>query len=872
MASRKKRPTRSKPDLREYERKRDFDRTAEPRGGDVEASPSGRLFVVQKHAATSLHFDLRLEMDGVLKSWAVPKGPSLDHRQKVLAVHVEDHPIEYGSFEGVIPPDEYGGGTVMLWDTGDWEPIEDPHDGYERGDLKFRLHGEKLRGDWVLARMSGDAGGGGRNWLLIKKQDTEARPVAQYNVQAELPFSVASGRTMEQIAADPEAVWKDGRAQTPGAGDGAGATAADATVELPDPAALDGVRRGSVPAKPRPQLCGTADVAPAGEEWLHEIKLDGYRLLCRIEGGVPRLLTRNGHDWTEKFPAVARAAGRLPVDDGLFDGEVVVLDAAGVSDFGALQGALGSGTRRAFTYSVFDAPYVGGWDLTRVPLVERKAFLAALLDAAPMVAPTIQYCQHIVGNGPIVFDHAAEYGFEGIISKRADAAYVDKRSDTWLKVKARHRQDFVVGGWTEGEREGFGALLIGYHDARGRLTYCGRVGTGFDARTLETLAATLAPLGQDAPPFVNAEADPDAAAAHWVRPELVVEVEFTSWTSETLVRQAAFLRVRDDVMPGSVRREARPAAAPTIEATAAEPAASGDDAAVAGVRISHPDRTVYPEDRVTKGDVAAYYARIADWILPHVTRRPLSIVRCPLGLAGDAFYQRHVGEGFPDCVRGTPSGAEIEGEPFLLIDDLTGLLSLIQMGVLEIHTWGCREDDLERPDHVVFDLDPGPGIRWEDVVGSGHFVRKYLDDLGLESFAKTTGGRGLHVVVPLVRRGGWPEAKAFVHAVATDMVRIAPRNFVATMSKAFRRNRVFIDYLRNTRGNTAVAPFSTRARPGACVSTPLAWEELTPDRPPSSFTVRTVPERLESIAEDPWEAFRTLRQSVTAKMRRTLGI
>lgn len=867
MATRKKRSTKS-PDLLAYEAKRDFGRTPEPRGGQLARSDSGRLFVVQKHAARQLHYDFRLELDGTLKSWAVPKGPSLDPAQKPLAVLVEDHPLEYGSFEGAIPAGEYGAGTVMLWDHGRWEPIGDPAEGLARGDLKFRLFGEKLRGAWALVRMKGEAGDTGKNWLLIKKRDADSRRQATFNVLAELPFSVASGRTMDQITRDPEAIWTDGRAQPP---QQTGKETKSPHVSGPDASGLRGAKPGKLPAKLDPQLAGSVGQAPEGDDWLHEAKLDGYRLICRIEGGACRLLTRNGHDWTDRFATVARAASRMPVMSAILDGEVVVLDDKGHPDFGALQKALRGGAA-AFTYFVFDVPFAEGCDLRAVPLVERKRYLEALLAAAPMVAPTIQYCQHFAGNGPTVFSHAAALGLEGIISKRAASGYVSRRTDDWVKVKNTNRQEFVVGGFTDSTgRPAFGALLVGCHDAEGRLTYCGRVGTGFDEATLAMLHGELTRRTRKTSPFRNPEADPDAARAHWVRPELVVEVEFTAWTGDSLLRHPVYRGLRPDVHPGDVVREkvsAAPAGPDAPAVVAAPP--SPDDAVVGGVRISHPNRAVYPEQRITKRQVAEYYLAVADRILPHVAGRPLSLVRCPLGLAGESFYQRHVLEGFPKSIRGTTADQAADGDPYLLIDDLAGLISLIQMGTLEIHTWGCREDNMDKPDHLVFDLDPGPEIQWEHIVASARFVGDYLSDLGLASFVKTTGGKGIHVVVPLIRRTGWADVKTFCHAVARDIVRIAPRNFVATMSKTFRTQRIFIDYLRNQRGSTAIAPYSTRARPGACVSTPLSWDELSPDSPPEHYNVTTVPRRLADLDDDPWQGYSQARQSITASMLRAV--
>lgn len=867
----------NKSGLDEYRRKRDFARTREPAGGELAASETGRLFVVQKHAARQLHYDFRLELDGTLKSWAVPKGPSLDPQQRPLAVLVEDHPLEYGSFEGIIPEGEYGGGTVMLWDRGRWEPIGDPREGLARGDLKFRLFGEKLTGAWVLARMGGKAGEDGRNWLLIKKKDEQARPVASFNVLAERPFSALSGRSMEQIAEDPDAVWADGRAQPAGKGPAKRATGRSSGRSSIDPSPLPGARRARLPRTLKPQLATRVPDAPDGDEWLHEIKLDGYRMLCRLAGGEVRLLTRNGHDWTDRMPGIARALGELPVDEAFLDGEVVILDARGVSDFQALQNAFkGRGGSAAIVYYVFDAPLAGGFDLRRVPLIERKGYLAALLEAGPAAGPSVRYCDHIVGRGPVVFEEARRSNLEGIVSKRVDAPYESRRTDTWRKVKAVHHRPFVIGGYTlpAGSRSGLGALLVGAHDPAGRLVYCGRVGTGFSEQALRELAALLEERRRDDPPFVNPQADPDPRAARWVEPDLVADVEFAAWTADGLVRHASYQGLNADIGPGDVGREGpdpqRPRPAPRAGKVVKAPS-SPDDALVAGVRISHPGRTVYPEDGVSKLDVAKYYEAVAGRMLPFVAGRPLSLVRCPLGLAGEAFYQRELGEGFPEQLRGitVPRGRGGSEDHAIVIDDLEGLIALAQMGVLEIHRWGCRADRLDRPDHLVFDLDPGPGIEWAHIVAGAEVVRDVLAGLGLESFVKTSGGKGLHVVVPITRRTPWPQAKAFAKAVADHLVRMAPLNFVATMAKDQRKLRIFVDYLRNELGATAVAPYSTRAQAGATVSTPLSWPELSAGVRPRDLTVGTVPQRL--AAPDPWADFHESRQSITAAMQKAIS-
>ncbi|MCP3902364.1 MAG: DNA ligase D [Planctomycetes bacterium] len=779
--------------------------------------------------------------------------------------------------EGIIPAGEYGGGTVMLWDRGTWEPIGDADEGYEKGDLKFRLHGEKLAGTWALARMGGRAGEGGKNWLLIKKKDEASRAIESFNVLGERPHSVASGRTMEEIAADPEAVWKDGAAQPTGSEPPAPRRRRARKPTLPDPGALGGARPAVCPDACSPQLATSVRVAPDGDDWLHEIKLDGYRLLARLRDGQVRLFTRNGHDWTERFGSVARALAEVPLDDAFFDGEVVVLDETGVSDFHSLQAALKTPSRGAFTYFVFDLLFAGGHDLRRVPLAERKGLLEAVLAAAPGAGPTVRFSDHIEGRGPIVFDQARRAGLEGIISKRRDAGYESRRTDTWLKVKAVHRQEFVVGGYAHPARAtgGVGSLLLGVHDDDGEgLVYCGRVGTGFDRSDHAELERLLASRLRDTPPFRNPEADPEPDAVRWVEPDLVVDVEFGHWTKADVVRHATYRGLLDDRRPRDVRREPggpRRAARGRAAKHVVRAPRSPDDAYVEGTRISHPARTVYPEVAVTKREVAEYYVSVAAWILPRVAGRPLSLVRCPLGMAGEAFYQRRVGEGFSKAIR--PFTMEHDGstDDGILIRDSGGLLELVQMGALEIHAWNCRADRPDRPDQFVLDLDPGPGITWADVVESARVIRAYVRDLGLEPFVKTTGGAGVHLVVPIARRRSWDEVVAFTRGIARNLQRRAPLNFVATVSKALRENRIYVDFLRNTRGATAVAAYSTRARDAATVSTPLRWEELSPELRPTDLDIRTVRERIARLKRDPWEGFEEARRSITAAMLREVG-
>ena len=805
--------------LERYQAKRDFRRTPEP-AGRVHA-PAGFSFVVQKHHARRLHYDFRLEMDGVLKSWAVPKGPSLDPADKRLAVHVEDHPIEYGGFEGVIPQGQYGGGKVLLWDRGTWIPEGDPSAGYRKGHLKFRLEGVKLRGGWNLVRMDG------KNWLLIKEKDDAA---GTGDITEERPESVLG-------VEGPPRVWESDR----------GARA----VSRRRP------RTGSaMPDAPEPELATLVEKPPEGDDWLHEIKFDGYRVLCRIDGPDVRLITRRAKDWTESFPTLARAARQLPVRGALIDGELVVLDARGISSFQSLQNALGRGREKDVVYYAFDLLHLDGRDLRELPLSERKDMLARILRKAPR---TIRLVEHVQGEGPIFYQQACDHGLEGIVSKRRESRYASGRTQDWLKVKCLDRQEFVIAGFTdpEGMRSGFGALVLGVHD-RGRFRYAGRVGTGFTATTLEDLHARLKKIQRKSSPFEKPPAGRAAHGVRWVEPRLVAEVAFSGWTDDGILRQARFEGLRED----------KPAAEVVVERP------RSPEPAPAGFKLTHPDKILYPGQGITKRDLAAYYQSVSDWILPHVVGRALSLVRCPEGQGKTCFYQKHDHDGTPDVLRrvripeGTGTGKGVG--TYLSVDGLPGLLALAQMGVLEIHPWGSRVDRLEKPDRMTIDLDPAPDVPWSRTVETALALRARLRELGLECFVKTTGGKGLHVVVPLQARQSWDELKEFSGAIAREFVRAAPQQFVATMTKSKRAGKIFLDFFRNTRGATSVAAYSTRARPGAPVSAPVSWEELPRVTSGDAFTLADVPARLERLRSDPWKGFFEIRQSITAAMRRSV--
>ncbi len=853
--------------LSEYRRKRDFAKTPEPAGAAVRPKAAPELsFVIQKHAARRLHYDFRLELDGVLKSWAVPKGPSTDPGEKRLAVHVEDHPLEYGGFEGVIPQGQYGAGASMIWDRGSWTPLDpDPRAAYQKGALKFALDGEKLHGKWALVRMGGkNTGRSKENWLLIKERDAAAMPESGDAIVADNPKSAATGRTIDEIAADRDRIWGPNGEERP---------ARPSRHRAVDPSGSAGAKKARMPAEPRPLLACTADQAPDGPEWLHEIKYDGYRLMVRIGAGMVRLSTRSGLDWTAKFPALAGHFAELPVKAALVDGELVHIEPDGTSDFGHLQDAIATGRTEALVFYAFDLLHLDGWDLTGAALEDRKAALASLLPAHD--AGIVRYSDHQIGRGPDFFRHACGYQLEGIVSKRRDSPYRAGRHDSWLKIKCANRDDFVVIGFSDptGGRRGLGALLLGYYDPPGELRYAGRVGTGFSDHQLLELRSRLDRLTRAARPVETLPKGAVVKDVHWTEPKLVAEVRYAGWTADAVLRHAAFLGLREDKEAREVVRDmpssTRPAQ-PAKPARQQAPVAIARDGSTVfeGVRLTHADRVLYPERGITKLDLARYYADVADWALPHLADRPLSLVRAPNGQGGELFYQKHAGASVPEAV----IRIEIDGEIHLAIKDLAGLLSLVQIGVLEIHPWGSTTDKLEKPDRITFDLDPDEGLPWERVTEAALEIRDVLTGLGLQSFVKTTGGKGLHVVAPITPRLGWEEVKNFTKAVAEDLAAHQPQRYTANQSKRARRGRIYIDFLRNARGATAVGAYSSRARPGATVSTPLFWNEIEAGTRPEGFAVATLPSRLALLESDPWAEIGKLRRSITAAARRKLGL
>jgi bifunctional non-homologous end joining protein LigD len=841
--------------LTRYREKRDFTQTAEPSGAEPVKAQGDGFFVVQKHAATRLHYDFRLALDGVLKSWAVTKGPSLDPHDKRLAVEVEDHPVAYGDFEGTIPKGQYGGGTVMLWDHGSWEPVGDAKAGLKKGEFKFDLHGERLKGRWVLVRMGGKAAQEKRNnWLLIKERDDEVREGGKPLIESAVT-SVTTGRSMDEIAGEHDRIWHSNRP-------------ADEQPEAaePKPKAKSAKPRGKAPLPNfiPPQLATRVARPPEGKDWLHEIKFDGYRVLARIDDGAVTLLTRRGHDWSNRFGPVARALAKLGVRQALIDGEVVVMTDTGVTDFGRLQATLAGEALYDMSLQAFDLLHLDGKDLTGKHLVDRKKLLKPLIAGLGSQS-VILYSDHIENLGDKVFAQACQLALEGVVSKRRNAPYRSGRTESWVKSKCIERQEFVIAGYSKSSvaGKGLGSLLLAYYSGK-QLVYAGRVGTGFNETSVKAIRVALDKIERDTPPFAKR---PSGAGRDitWVEPTLVCEVEFLNWTEDGVLRHASFKGLREDKTAREVTIERpKPAAAPKSRsktmAETAKPSAEGEKA-LAKITLTHPERVLDPDSGLTKRGLAEYLALVADRMLPHITGRPISFVRCPGGTAKACFYQKHIETKLPPGI-GSVTIKEKDGTgDYLTIDNAEGLIGLAQMGVLEVHPWGSRADDVDRPDRLIFDFDPAPDVPFTWVIEAALAMRERLDGLGLESFLKTTGGKGLHVVAPFKREHEWPPVKEFARAVATATAAESDR-YVTVMTKAKRTGKIFIDFFRNDRGSTAVAPYSTRARPGAPVATPLDWREATPALSPSHFTVETMPRRLAQLAEDPWAGMLTSKQAI----------
>ncbi|MGC4251569.1 MAG: DNA ligase D [Sphingobium sp.] len=817
----------SKDALASYNAKRDFARTREPKG--VVAKKGGNSFVVQKHEATRLHWDFRLEVDGVLKSWAVTKGPSLNPADRRLAVRTEDHPLSYGDFEGTIPKGEYGGGTVMLWDRGTWEPVEGKSAAdIDKGHLHFILHGERMKGEWLLVRMKGRPGEKRENWLLRKIDDGEADTDSVLVDRA--LTSVLTGRSMAEIAAD-----RKGTQSLAGTKGKAFAQKMQAARE--HNAALKPKGRRDAAVMPRfvkPQLATLVDAVPVGNDWLHEIKFDGYRALIAVAGEKVTVFTRNGLDWTEKFGPLAREIAAMDLPPALIDGEIVAFGPDGNPSFSALQAVLkrGHGAEREdapLSFFAFDLLSLDGVDLKPLPAIERKERLEALLHQAK---PPIHVADHVIGAGEALFHSLCGAGQEGIISKRADAPYRGDRTRNWVKVKCTRRQEFVIVGWIKSNAKGrgFRSLLLGQNEG-GKLVYKGKVGTGFDADCMAALVETMEPLAAEEPALDVPRAE--ARGARWIEPKLVAEVAFSEFTGDGRVRHGSFLGLRADKKAKDVKPErSQPPPAPASD-----------------VKISNPDRVIFPESGQTKGELADYYARIAPLMLPFAANRPISLVRCPQGRAKKCFFQKHDSGALGPHVRQVPI-QEKDGatEDYIYVEDADGLLACVQMGTIEFHGWGSRADAVEKPDRMIFDLDPDEGLDFGKVKQAAQDIRDRLSDIGLVSFAMLSGGKGVHVVVPLTPDHDWESHKDFASRFAQALSVAEPDRFTATMSKAKRKGRIFIDWLRNQRGSTAVLPYSARARASAPVAVPIGWDELDGMKDAHPFAIEDADRLIERAA------------------------
>ncbi|NYH19685.1 DNA ligase D [Paraburkholderia bryophila] len=936
-----------------YTRKRRFDETPEPSGARVGRKKNARKsashkadqalsYVIQEHRARRLHYDFRLELNGTLLSWAVPKGPSLDPSVKRLAVHVEDHPVEYGSFEGEIPPGNYGAGTVIVWDRGTWEPLGGAKEAlrsYEAGKLKFKLDGDKLHGGWTLVRSHMRGSGDKEQWLLIKERDDEAREESEYDVLKAQPGSVlgdgASSRgerakTASRSSATPKRADRGAgkgldddtdkgsdksscRVSSKGAEKGAEKSSTSRSRARPDKKdrnnrrdivatrttqslrelaqspSIKGAVKARLPATLKPQLATLIDSASPGDAWSYEIKFDGYRILTRIDSTAKaakvKIFTRAGNDWTAKFSKQIKAFERLGVDSAWLDGEAVVLDEHGVPSFQALQNAFDSNRPQDIVVYLFDLPFLNGYDLRGVPLEQRRAILRALLEEVDDTV--LRFSNDFEFSADDLLKSACDMALEGIIGKRRDSGYLSGRSSSWIKLKCRRRQEFVIGGYSEpaGSRSAFGALLLGVYGGNGQLRYAGRVGTGFDAALLRSLKKQLDAHETQRMPFAAAPRERSRTPVHWVEPVLVAECNFAEWTGDGIVRQASFVSLRNDKPARQIVKEAprqgadvqeqtdtASNAAPKKRAaakTAKSPASSASSAEVANVRISHPDRVIDKSTGTRKIDLVRYYESVADWMLPHLKDRPVSLVRAPEDIGGELFFQKHSQKLSIPNVEQHP-GLDPGHPPLITVDTLKALIGAAQMGTVEFHTWNAVVSNIEKPDRMVFDLDPDASLDWQRMIEAAQLTRSLLEELGLASFCKTSGGKGLHVVVPLAKQAGWDDVKGFSQAVAKHMAATLPTHFSAKMGAQNRKGKIFVDYLRNNRGSSTVAAFSARARPGMGVSVPLSWDEVAATTAGDQWTIENLHERLTDLKRDPWADYARTRQRLTAAMKKRL--
>ena len=856
--------------LEEYNRKRDFTATPEPSGNQNaskrrSAASHALQFCIQKHDATRLHYDFRLELDGTLKSWAVPKGPSLDPKSRRLAVHVEDHPLDYASFEGNIPEGHYGAGDVIVWDRGVWIPIGDPAEGYRKGKLKFELEGEKLSGTWNLVRTHIE--GKQEQWFLIKSNDASARPASEYDIVKALPDSVLSDRTIVPKK-------RGGKAAEPKPAK----TVTTKTTAKRKGVALEGARKAPLPASLKPQLATLVESAPQGE-WRYEIKFDGYRIMARIDDGSVKLITRNGHDWTSKMPRQAEALASLGLESAWLDGEVIVANEDGVPDFQALQNAFDSGRSGNIVFYAFDMPYLNGMDLRDVPLEQRRAALAEVMERSE--DDVLRYSEAFDESADTMLNSACQMRLEGLIGKLAGSPYVSRRSSTWIKLKCKHRQEFVVVGYTEpkGSRSAFGALLLGLHDSdSGELRFAGKVGTGFNETTLRSIYSQLKPLETKKSALVNPPTGFEAKGVHWLKPELLAEVAYAEITKDGSVRHAVFHGLRNDKPAKAITEErAKPAA--EVETPAPRKARSKKNtveessSAPEQIRITHPERVIDATSGSTKMQLAEYYAWVSPWMLtpPHLKDRPVALVRAPEGIAGELFFQKNAER---LAIPGIETmGKEYSGQPVMLINRVEALVGAVQMSTVEFHTWNATSADLERPNRFVLDLDPDPALPWKRMVEATQLTLTVLDELGLTSYLKTSGGKGIHIVVPLTPKASWDDVKEFSQAIVKHMAKLLPDRFSAVSGPKNRIGRIFIDYLRNSQGATTIGAYSARTREGLPVSVPIFREEVVELKGANTWNIHNLHERLTELgSDDPWEGYQKTKQTITKEMRERIGL
>jgi bifunctional non-homologous end joining protein LigD len=802
--------------LTTYRKKRHFNRTAEPKGKVQKTTEP--IFVVQKHAASHLHYDFRLAINGVLKSWAIPKGPSLDPAVKRLAVEVEDHPLDYATFEGTIPHGEYGGGDVIVWDYGQWQAPENLAAAYQKGTMAFTLQGQKLTGAWKLIRLKST--NKKPQWLLIKTKDKYSKKLANYDVTTAEPASVLSGKTLTTVSPEKNPTKR-------------------ATCKN-----KQAITKASLPAIFKPELATLSAVLPAGNKWIFETKFDGYRILAFLNKREVRLISRNQQDWTHRFPAVVTELKKLNLANTILDGELVVLDKNKKSNFQLLQNALNRNTAQTeLHYFVFDLPFYKSNDLTNLPLIERKTILAREIFQKNYLH--IHYSEHLEGDAETLLKAACRQGLEGIMAKEKHATYQQTRTKEWLKLKCHQRQEFIVIGYTEptGSRQYFGALLLAYYDKNQKLIYCGHVGTGFNKKSLQELYAKLKSLEQDKMPLTKKPNDPLARKVHWVKPKLVVEVEFTEWTEDNILRHPSFQGLREDKPAKQIKQEL------PIKNLTTFPA------------LTHPEKILYLNAKITKLDLAQYYAKIADKLLPHIQNRPLTLLRCPAD--NKCFLQKHWMTGMPEGLEKIKLSDESEPKEYITLEDKEGLMGLAQLATLEIHPWASRKDKLDYPDQLILDLDPDVDLKWKVIIDAALLVHETLENLGFENFVKLTGGKGLHVVAPLAGKQPYSQVKAFTKLLAEKLAKHFPQVFTANISKKGRTGKIFIDYLRNEKEATAIAPFSPRHDEMASVAVPISWEKLPSFKNSKAYSIKTIENYFKDFPKNPWESFFKLKQAIT---------